>query len=214
MERLFPSPISRRMVWWWLLPVPVGLLLGATVHAPVALGPGDPFWRVVGAASGGLVGLVAALWLRFWVHGRRRQRWALALTGPALACMALATVAVMLWPWPSRITRENCQRICQGMNRAEVEAILGPPADYSTGPVDFRPPSHTWPSKNPVTGEAMPVFEHIMGRWETDTGTAVVVQDEAGRAVMCSYYPCLRTDQSVWDTFAWRAKRQWHRWFP
>src|SRR6516164_10518508 len=47
----------------------------------------------------------------------------------------VAAVVVVLWPRPSlRITLENCKRIREGMSRAEVEAILGPPGDYRTGP--------------------------------------------------------------------------------
>jgi hypothetical protein len=56
----------------------------------------------------------------------------LALAGLAVV---VAVGVVVLWPRtePNRITRENCYQIKEAMSRAEVEAILGPPGDYSTG---------------------------------------------------------------------------------
>jgi hypothetical protein len=48
--------------------------------------------------------------------------------------VVVAAGAVVLWPrLPSRITRENFDRLKKGMSRAEVEAILGPPGDCRTG---------------------------------------------------------------------------------
>jgi hypothetical protein len=38
-----------------------------------------------------------------------------------------------------RVTEANFHRIEKGMTRPEVEAILGPPGDYSTGPLNFGP---------------------------------------------------------------------------
>jgi hypothetical protein len=62
----------------------------------------------------------------------RRRTLLVALAGLPVV---VAAGAVVLWPrTPSRITLENCNRIREGMSRAEVEAILGPPGDYRTGP--------------------------------------------------------------------------------
>jgi hypothetical protein len=53
----------------------------------------------------------------------------------AAVLVVLAGVAAFaLWPRPGRITRENYDRISAGMSRAEVEVILGPPGDHTTGP--------------------------------------------------------------------------------
>jgi hypothetical protein len=43
-----------------------------------------------------------------------------------------AFAALTLWPWSYPFTTKDCERIQDGMNRAEVEAILGglPPGDY------------------------------------------------------------------------------------
>ena len=62
----------------------------------------------------------------------RRRTLLVVLAG---LTVVVAAGAVVLWPrTPSRITLENCNRIREGMSRAEVEAILGPPGDYRTGP--------------------------------------------------------------------------------
>src|ERR1700722_4514702 len=66
---------------------------------------------------------------------------------------ALAGLAVMLTAWAAvlmaradPVTRETFDLIQEGMNRREVEAILGPPKDYRTGPttsvhiVEYYPP--------------------------------------------------------------------------
>ncbi len=64
----------------------------------------------------------------------RRHKWKLL----AVAGLALASVAAFaLWPRPNRFTREDYDRIHKGMTRAEVEAILGPPGDYTTLGTDY-----------------------------------------------------------------------------
>jgi hypothetical protein len=62
----------------------------------------------------------------------RRRKLLVVLAG--LAVVAAAAVAIALWPQPasSLMTRQNFDRIRQGMTQAEVEAILGSPGDYRT----------------------------------------------------------------------------------
>ena len=48
----------------WLWPVPVGLVFGTSVLAPIARTPGDPSGHVIGAGLGGVLGLVSAFVLR------------------------------------------------------------------------------------------------------------------------------------------------------
>src|SRR5262245_31156651 len=64
------------------------------------------------------------------MRGRKRL-WVLV----GLAAVLLAVGAFMAGPPPpDRVTRANFDRVWEGMSRAEVEAILGPPGDYTTGP--------------------------------------------------------------------------------
>jgi len=54
---------------------------------------------------------------------------------PVALAVVLALGAWVFWP-RSAITRENAEKIAEGMTRADVEAILGGPArDETTGPV-------------------------------------------------------------------------------
>jgi hypothetical protein len=62
---------------------------------------------------------------------RRKPQW----VGAGLVVALLTAGAFVAWPRPDRITRENFDRIQLEMGQAEVEAILGPPGDYTTGPV-------------------------------------------------------------------------------
>jgi hypothetical protein len=59
----------------------------------------------------------------------------------ALAGLAVVVAAgvVVLWPQQpsSPISRQNFGRIHVGMTQTEVEAILGPPGDYSTSPTEY-----------------------------------------------------------------------------
>jgi hypothetical protein len=54
---------------------------------------------------------------------RRWLRW-------SLWTLLLAVDLYLYLPWPSRVTRENYDRIQVGMTEAEVVATLGPPGDY------------------------------------------------------------------------------------
>jgi hypothetical protein len=61
----------------------------------------------------------------------RRAVAGLTLAGLTLAVL-LAVGAFLLWLRPVRGTRENCDRVREGMSSAEVYAILGPAGDSRT----------------------------------------------------------------------------------
>jgi hypothetical protein len=131
----------------------------------------------------------------------RRWRPHVALAGLAV----LAVGALVLWPRaPSRVTRENFRRIQPGMTLSEVESVLGPEGDYRTGPpvAESGPDVELWrPTCTP----------HC---WAGDEGILVVVIDETGHTEEAFVWPTERKAQGFADTLLWRAKRQWHRWFP
>jgi hypothetical protein len=64
----------------------------------------------------------------------RRRKLLVTLAGLAVV-VAVGVFVPGPSPEPSLVTRENFDRIKGGMSRADVEAILGPPGDYRTGPV-------------------------------------------------------------------------------
>ncbi len=133
---------------------------------------------------------------------RRTLKWLLA--GVAAACVALAAALAALWAQPpSRITRENFDRIHVGMTRAEVEAILGPSGEYNSGPTlyvcDAVYPGEFAPSPD----VCLPVS------WQCDTG-AIEVWIDSERVYCASFSYGLRIRQSPFENLLWRVKR----WFP
>jgi hypothetical protein len=142
------------------------------------------------------------------------NRTSVALLAGA-AVLALGAALVALLPDPtSRITPKNYQRIQEGMGLADVESILGPPGDYTTGP--------TYPNYPPPTR-----LGHKYLFWEKDEGTIrlefestmpsrgigprdVVVEKVFAPDIMPESMRAI----SPFDKLLWRGKRTWHRWFP
>jgi hypothetical protein len=116
--------------------------------------------------------------------------------------MLVAAGAFVLWPRSTRMTRENFDRIRDGMSRVEVEAVLGPPGDYRTGPQ-----------------QCLPSFKEV-GEWATvsdwfaDEAFFSVGFDESGGVVWTRLVPTSRVEQGPLENLCWRAKRQWRKCFP
>jgi hypothetical protein len=127
----------------------------------------------------------------------RRRTLLVVLAG--LAVVGAAGV-VVVWPRQEldQITQENCDRIHEGMNREEVEAILGPPGYYATEPViEIYPPAISlmdWPRV-----------------WTGNKGWIVVNFD--GHDLVRSNSFTRNTDSPL-EKLLRRLKRQWRRWFP
>jgi outer membrane protein assembly factor BamE (lipoprotein component of BamABCDE complex) len=200
---VLPEYIPTRMEWWTdtlLIIIDFdaaglayeyhSLRLGGTVQqSPVA----NFIWRV------------KRQWHRWFPESAmRRRKLLLVLAGLAVA---VAAGVVVLWPRPERITREDYDRIRPGMTRAEVEAILGPPGDYRNGPTypDLpRPITLSW-SGDPDSPSAY---------WLGDRGGIYVYRGDPDRVGEASFVEVQRVPQDPLDNLLWRAKRQWHRWFP
>jgi hypothetical protein len=132
----------------------------------------------------------------------------------AAGTVVLASVgAFVLWPRPSRITEANCERIREGMSRAEVYAILGgPPGDYRSvltcGPELDEPfVTASILVGDPPRSEALK-FE----RWQGDVGN-IYVTFWPERVCAKSFVSAVRVEQGSIDTLLWWAERQWRRWF-
>jgi hypothetical protein len=149
---------------------------------------------------------------------RLKRRWVVA----GLVVLAAAG-AVTLWPRPERITRENYECIRDGMSRAEVEAVLGPPGDYRTAPTeappllggDFGPALIVMHSTAidaiEIHSAATTPVEKLV--WHGDQGNIKVWIDSDGVASR-SFSVRQKVAQSHLDNLLWRAKRQWRKWFP
>jgi hypothetical protein len=150
---------------------------------------------------------------------------ALETVGEVPGKMALLAVWLGNWPFerstsPFRPGMEHFDRIRDGMTRDEVCAVVGPPGDYSSGPLmdaasliacnggprdaeDYRPPS-----TDTATGE---IVERV--EWRTDNAIASVFFRPTGE-VRDKYLSAVwRIGQSPVENLLWRAKRQWRRWF-
>ena len=142
----------------------------------------------------------------------------MALTGLAVV---VAVGVVGLWPRADRITRENSNRIREGMCRAEVEAILGPPGDYRTalGETEGVTPqagATVWRSdddgidRNPTWRQG-----ERAGVWLGDTILVLCILDDSDHVKGILVLPRRTTQkQTAFENLLWRLKRKWRRWFP
>jgi hypothetical protein len=139
------------------------------------------------------------------------------LTGLAL----LAGTSLTLLPRaPSRITAENVERIREGMSLAEVDAILGPYGDYTSGPVLPLDDG----SCVDVSGMSYNESVDTPGRrsdgslsnagWACDSGYAEVFFDRHSRVTDAWFQPYGRMPQTPLENLLWRCERRWRRWFP
>jgi hypothetical protein len=125
--------------------------------------------------------------------------------------MVFPIAAMVMWPWPERIAERNFTRIAEGMRRAEVEAILGPPGDYTTGPTDSPARGGLYLLKRDES--YYPMYDATQ-EWKGNTAIIRVGFDSANVATYKEYVRNYRVDQGLFDNLLWRLQRQWHRWFP
>jgi hypothetical protein len=121
----------------------------------------------------------------------------------------------MVVRWPSdRVTRENYMRIRAGMTQADVEAILGPPGDYTTGPFSNGDGEHLLFEMGPEHPLRDPTSQ---ARWLGDRGWIQVDYATFSRpriVVSVAYDDCEPlSPQTPFENLRWRAERQWRRWF-
>ena len=148
---------------------------------------------------------------------RERKLW-WAVGGLTLALL-LADGAFMAWPRPDRITRENFDRVTTGMSRSEVEAILGPPGDYRSGPTvpalsTLQKPAYLrivlWGEDD---GWSFFRDGSEQRMWSLDTEDWHVFFSPSGVTGVIAT-PTQREPQNTLENLLWRAKRQWRKWFP
>lgn len=137
----------------------------------------------------------------------RKLRWTVAAGLVLLAGIA----AVVLWPRPSRVTPENYERIRDGMTRAEVEAILGPPGNYTTAPVVYRFGANgTFPAPE---GNPPPSIDNA-AFWWSDVVVILVDFGEAGLVTRKYDFPAGFVEPDPVKNLLWRVKRQWRKLSP
>jgi hypothetical protein len=123
-------------------------------------------------------------------------RWLPVVAVVSLALLlGVAARVVFLLPTNPNITHENFQRIKAGMKREEVEAILGPPGDYRTGPTAQL-------SKAAWTSGPLPPL-----RWRSDELEISVWTHPSGAVLFLDFMPMSRRQTGMMDWLAWRLAR-------
>jgi hypothetical protein len=136
-----------------------------------------------------------------------RRTW-LAIAGVVLTISASLLV---LRPNPdARISRENYERIKEDMTKAEVEAILGPPGDYRSMPVDYTLNLADGFCEGPDS-RSYSVENHS---WKGDRSTISVDYNYLGKVIHSHRADVLEPTPGPLNVLVWRTKRQWRRWFP
>jgi hypothetical protein len=135
----------------------------------------------------------------------------------AVGLLAMTVAVFVLWPRPDRITETNYARIRAGMSRVEVEAILGTPGDYGSGPEVS--PVFAFYSAGGITGtqfrgKLYSPTSCIYAEWLGETLCVQVGYDDSGRVDVSDADPITREKLSPLDSLRWRVERQWRKWFP
>lgn len=140
---------------------------------------------------------------------RRKLQWALARLAVLIAACSFA-----FWPRPARITRESFRLLKEGMSRAEVEAILGPPGDYASGDTESDGAATGRDYESIMTVEAyLPrPRSSWQGDWNGDRIKIHVALNLEGKIFLAWCGPRQPVDHGPLGNLLWRAKRQWH-WF-
>jgi hypothetical protein len=118
----------------------------------------------------------------------------------SLAVLALVAARPLLFPPTNpRLTRVNFDRIKEGMKLADIEAILGPPGDYRTGPVDKDLQIDT------VHLSSGP-WSHA---WFGDKAIILTWIDEDGTVYMPRFEPVEMEPVGLLALLRWRCDRWW-----
>jgi hypothetical protein len=114
--------------------------------------------------------------------------------------LVVAARLVLLPPANPRITEANFQRIKAGMRREEVEAILGRPGDYRTGPTFGLYTSGPLFIVTPATSDATPL------EWRGDEVEISAWVDPDGVVLDSSRGFVLRGQVGMMEWLTWRWK--------
>jgi hypothetical protein len=171
----------------------------------------------------------------------RKHKWKL-IGMLTVGLMLLAVGGFVLWPRADRLARENYERVRRGMSRPEVEAILGPPGDYRTGPTWVNS-DRNWDldqasadrlvcydltdlaqlkikrDKLAELEESLPDdwvarLEWPPAHWDGDAASIRVFYDKSGCVEGAVFHRSERVSQGPLDYLLRRAGRLWPEWFP
>ena len=108
---------------------------------------------------------------------------------------------------PSRVTTQNYLRLHEGMPAAEAVAILGPPGDYRTAPVEYDVLQSV---RGQFVYDATPALE-----WDGDELCIFLwFPEDNGQFgnLHTKSYAAVDSDVSWADRITWFLQRQWQHW--
>jgi hypothetical protein len=122
-----------------------------------------------------------------------------ALVVSVLVLLASAAKSVLFPAGNSRLTWENAKRIEEGMRLEEVEAILGPPGDYRTGP------------RTPLLWDQDSIFyaSGVELTWDGDEVKLVVRLGPDDRVKVSLHLPMEPKRVGLLDLLRWRWDHWW-----
>jgi hypothetical protein len=103
------------------------------------------------------------------------RRWAVLMT---LLVVAVAVAVGLVFLPSNRVTRENCERIKEGMTEAEVRDILGKPWENSLLDPDEPEPETFWSASGTIKRSRLDV---LAKRWDGNSLVVFVFFDADGR---------------------------------
>ncbi len=137
----------------------------------------------------------------------RKLRWVVAAGLVTLAGLG----AFVLWQRPSPVTRANFYRVRGAMNARQVEAILGSPGDYTTGPVCLRIGVDTGSEERNSFDDTPYTPDTLLQRWWTDTDCISVHYNLAGTVSEARYNTVTPFERDPLSRLRWLWDRLWHR---
>jgi hypothetical protein len=126
------------------------------------------------------------------------KRWPVLLA--LLVAVGALAVGIVFLP-ASRVTRENCERIKEGMTEAEVRAILGKPCDNSLLDAEEAPLDDARYVVKPREKAAF-----LRGVWASERVVMYVAFDDNNNRVACAWV-ATNSDRSWLPARVWRRLR-------
>jgi hypothetical protein len=145
----------------------------------------------------------------------KRRKLLAVLIGLLGLVLVVATGAFTVWHRSNAITRETSDRLRAGMGWVEVEAILGPPGDYTSGPTENDDSLSDWGRQHTLRSERDNVEPNAYQlKWEFDTMDVWVRVSKDGTITAISPLATKKVEQGPLDNLGWRIGRRWEKWFP
>jgi len=141
----------------------------------------------------------------------RRRKLLVLLAGVAVVVAGGVVALWLLEAAPSPVTHAHFEGLRVHMSRAQIRAILGAPQDCSTGPTTLTRGEREW---HQASGHLENIQLSSVDVWLSDTAAITVFSGQDGVANAITFVPVTKTHQGLFENLLWRAKRQWHRWFP